>query len=256
MGRRAASEWAVTGDRHRQHRPAGGGTDAAQKSGARVDRMMFYTHGDPGGIQIGTSFLSVSGLRRFAGKGFEDLFTPGADVSIPGCKVPRPVARIGQGCADSKMGRSSWRRSRRSSSSREGVRVHGWDLNARGLPGIGVNYIRFWDGGNHWYAFIKKGESKSRLAMGNTLSTPVGMWVIYGTAVDSDCWFTSDGKVRRRPASSIRDGANGRWRPIGSGSRGTTVALSNGTCPSMTGIRPGSQAMIIRSEPGRCRTMR
>ena len=172
---------------------------------------MFYTHGDPGGIRLGRTYLTASKLRKFAGKGFEDLFNP-ADVAIPGCRVAAVKAGcdIGREFADRNNGLVFLMTFAETFLFKGGGQVHGWDSDARGLPGTGVNYLRWWDGGIYWYAFIDKGGTRRRLATGNKLSTPMGVWIISGTAGDFDYWFTGNGEVVRRFAADVD--ARGKWK--------------------------------------------
>jgi len=64
-------------------------------AGTKVDRMLFYTHGDPGGAKFGLGYLTTNRLRsEFTGKGFDLVFSPGARVFFPACDL----ADIKSGC--------------------------------------------------------------------------------------------------------------------------------------------------------------
>src|SRR5262249_4617480 len=50
-----------------------------KSTGVKVDRMLFYTHGDPGGVHFGSGVLTAKRLdTEFGGKDCDFVFAPGA----------------------------------------------------------------------------------------------------------------------------------------------------------------------------------
>jgi hypothetical protein len=62
--------------------------DGLRSSGVKLDQLRITTHGRSGLIVFGTDPLISANIGpRLAGRGYEDLFAPGANVYLDGCNV-------------------------------------------------------------------------------------------------------------------------------------------------------------------------
>ncbi len=188
-----------------------------KSAGARIDRMLFYTHGAPGSLALGTSFLTANDIRsEFAGKGFEDLFTPGAHVFLPGCEIAAVKEGCGpsSACWDTDNGLVFLLTFAKTFLFKGGGRVAGWDSNGRAgflFPEPKMYHLV----GEVYYAYINKGGTRSRIAAGRERSSPEGVWEV---SLSNDNQkrvyvFTDNTQVRYEFASG-KD-ARGTWKMQG-----------------------------------------
>lgn len=169
-----------------------------------IERLVIETHGNPGVIYLGADTLDVTKLKEFNGQGFEGMFAENARVFLNGCNI----AKTGHDCGGSSCvitnGRDLLRElaiifliksgGRVGASTSLGTVWGGFSDKVYHLPGFETD-----KSGPHWetsdtvYAYIKKGSSKVRIAVGNELSTPVMNWKVFA---DGKTWyykFTTDG---------------------------------------------------------------
>lgn len=69
--------------------------DAMKTNNVRLERLLVTTHGSPGSISFGGQSLSVANIGWVTGRGYEDLFEPGARVFLDGCNVAEGAAGSG-----------------------------------------------------------------------------------------------------------------------------------------------------------------
>jgi hypothetical protein len=151
--------------------------------GTKIDRMVIESHGRPGAVFLGKDTLSSTSLIRLKGQGHEDLFEANARVLLNGCNV-----------AENAVGRQFLLDLARLFLFKGGGRVGGG--TAKGYTEIGSDKV-FHLTGTQVYAYINKGGTKTRIAVGTELSSPVGQWKV--TVVGDDVYFyffDKDGTVR------------------------------------------------------------
>ncbi len=225
MGKRRAGELNATAI------PAGSVSDLKTQfqrlkdRGAKVDRMLFYAHGDPGGVKFGLGYLTAKILESdFAGAGFEQLFMPGARVFFPSCDL----ADVKAGCQwptdacyktdNGPVFLLSFAKTLLSRGGRVGAsNTAGWGFPLWGSKIYHVNWLS-----ETYYALVRLGGGNVRLASGSETDDPAfGSWKV---EIGSKSWtydFRTDGTLARfEPEDSSfwtwsapsQAGPRGRWR--------------------------------------------
>jgi hypothetical protein len=194
-----------------------------RNDGILIDRMQFVTHGNAGGIYFGNDRFDAHVMAsQFVGQGFEDLFVPGAHVFCHGCNV-----------ADHDFGCSYGELVKPGGFEACSNLVHGPDLGRTfllkfaqvflykaggrvgastsvGLPINPFNHkvYHFW--GDTVYAYISRGGQRLRIAVGDEMSTPGGMWLV-ATEHHNYLYFFDDDSVRWEDDDTDAEG-HGTWR--------------------------------------------
>lgn len=195
----------------------------------KISRLVIETHGTPGAMKFGSDRLEVTKLSEFRGQGFEDLFEDNARIFLNGCNI----AKIGHDCSGTSCvvnnGREFLREFARIFLIKSGGRVgastslgtvfKGISDKVFHLPGFEVD-----GSGVHWedsktiYAYINKGGSKVRIAVGQELSTPVKSWKVVADGKDWLYDFTSVGgnKVSYEDTAIFNSqSGKGTWQIVG-----------------------------------------
>jgi hypothetical protein len=188
-----------------------------KSAGGRIDQMLVYTHGAPGALILGTDWVNANSIRNhLGGNGFEDLFTPGARVFLPGCEIAAVKAGCGpsSACWNTDNGLDFLLTFAKTLLFKGGGRVGGWDSAGRSgflFPEPKMYHLV----GEVYYAYINQGGTRSRIAAGRERSSPEGVWEV---SVSNDSRkrlyvFTKDAQVRYKFASG-KD-ARGTWKMQG-----------------------------------------
>jgi len=197
---------------------------ALLKSGAKIDRLLFYTHGEPGRILLGTSYLTPSGVYSLAGKGFEHLFLPDARINFDGCNIAevKKGCEVGTACASTDNGAVFLTAVAKTFLFKAGGRVVGWDSPGWGFSKFGGSVMHHWNG-TATYVFISKGGSQIRYAVGRQeRPDPLGRWEV---EIDKQIFyyrFDRPDKVGFTDRSKYRSGSSaplgkGTWKMGGTG---------------------------------------
>lgn len=150
-----------------------------RNAGVPVAEMRFFTHGEQGTIFFGDESLTASDiLSSLTGNGFEDLFAPGARVEFDGCNV----AEVKEGCegeapcAMTDNGPRFLATFARTLLFKGGGSTHGSTSAGWVVPHFGTEIHH---SSGHWvHAFIKRGATDVRLAAGDEVPSPAGIWVV------------------------------------------------------------------------------
>jgi hypothetical protein len=192
--------------------------DELMSSKARIDELLFYTHGEPGTIFLGTSALMSQGVREFAGRGYEDLFAPGAEIFFSGCKV----AAVKDGCDDAlndcyftDNGAVFLQAVASTFLFKGGGRAGAYASTGFTIAWVADRSIHHADRVQYW-AIVKPGNKNARLAIGKELSSPEGLWRVYMDGNDYPLYykFYADNTVeysRRLEAYSTSDWPGKDW---------------------------------------------
>jgi hypothetical protein len=197
---------------------------ALLKSGAKIDRLLFYTHGEPGVIFLGTSNLTSSGVYSLAGKGFEHLFLPDARINFDGCNIAevKKGCEVGTACANTDNGAVFLTAVAKTFLFKAGGRVVGWDSAGWGFSRFGGSVMHHWNG-NATHVFINNGGSQIRYAVGRQeRPNPLGRWEV---EVDKQIFyyrFDQPNKVGYTDKNKYRAGVStplgkGTWKMDGTG---------------------------------------
>jgi len=158
--------------------------DGARQQGLRIDELYFVTHGHPGVLFFGNDYLSVQTLRsKFAGKGFENLFNPGALVHFVGCEV----AKVVKDCEDWVLNSADPKCTVDGNGSmflltfaqifltKAGGSADGWTTTGYTAPALGGSEV-YHPMGQHVYIYMKRGGSRWRFAVGSKVAPSVNQW--------------------------------------------------------------------------------
>jgi hypothetical protein len=141
----------------------------------QIDKMIVYTHGDPGSIIFGTSVLTARRLTSdFSGGGFESLFSPGALVLLYGCNVAAIKANCGlpAACSETENG-VVFLRSFAQTFLKKGGRITGNTAKGIAIPMLSTTPRH--PGGTDVHAIVnpnQKAYGGVRMAIGDELSRP------------------------------------------------------------------------------------
>lgn len=150
-------------------------------SGVRIDRLLFYTHGEPGTIFFGTdTLLSTNVASEFAGNGFEDLFLPHARINFDGCNVAsvKEGCEVGKNCSKTDNGTVFLTSVAKTFLFKGGGRAVGWTSNGFGFPSLGGSVMHHFSG-TAVHIFVSKGGSRTRIGVGRVeMWSPLGWWEV------------------------------------------------------------------------------
>lgn len=140
-------------------------------NGVKIANMVTVTHGGSGNIWLGQEPLNGDTVSiTLTGQGFDDLFDPGGHIFIKGCWIAA-TGEPGSGIYD---GRELLKALARVFLQKGGGRVGGSDS-------VGVNFF----GGRMYqpfgmiiYAYINRGGTKIRIAVGGEVGDPGGKWKV------------------------------------------------------------------------------
>jgi hypothetical protein len=187
-----------------------------KNSGARIDRLLFYTHGEPGVIFLGTSVLTSTGVMTdLGGKGFEHLFLPDAQIYFDGCNIAavKNGCEVGKACSSTDNGAVFLTAVAKALLFKAGGRVVGWDSAGWGFSRFGGSVMHHWNG-TATHVFINKGGSRIRYAVGRQeRSDPLGRWEV---EIDKQIFyyrFDPPNKVGFTDRSKYRAGIL-KWTPL------------------------------------------
>ena len=159
---------------------------AAVDRGQRIDELIFVTHGGPGWLRFGrpAEHLNTHILRQdFAGKGFENLFNPGAQVHFVGCEVAavtedcddvRPDS-AGPLCTIDGHGSMFLLTFAQIFLTKAGGSADGWTTTGYTAPALGGSEV-YHRTGQHVYIYMKRGGSRWRFAVGSKVAPSVNQW--------------------------------------------------------------------------------
>lgn len=195
----------------------------------KISRLVIETHGTPGAIKFGTDKLEVTKLSEFRGQGYEGLFEDNARIFLNGCNI----AKTGHDCSGSSCvtsnGRDFLREFAKIFLVKSGGRVGASTSLGTVFKGISDKVFHFPgiekdNGGVYWesnktiYAYINKGGSKVRIAVGQELSTPVKSWKVIADGKDWLYDFTSlSGNKVSYEDTAFFNSKNGKgtWQIVG-----------------------------------------
>ncbi len=200
--------------------------DQLNRKRARISTLLFYFHGDPGVVTVGSDFLNAARMRsKFAGKGFEHLFSPAADVLFPSCKL----AAVDEGSYyDPDLlfrnnGLIFLRTFAQIFLFNGGGRVGGFAsdgyANSQGYgSSVWGKPWRVWrmSAVYPYYAYISSGGIRTRWTAGAETDTPIGLWIVKIGSVTRFYEFNNENKVIASPyAPPYGPTENGTWRMTG-----------------------------------------
>jgi hypothetical protein len=209
----------------------------ARQNGVKIDRLYFVTHGGAGWIGFGKDLLTVHAMRNeLAGKGFEELFNPGAQVHFDGCEV----AEMAKGCEDWVPDPASLKCTVGGNGElflltfaqifliKAGGSASAWTSKGFGFPVLGGDVIHHLTG-QHIYLYMRRGGSRWRFAVGRKVVPSKNQWwkvwsrgdqgkeevYYYQFHPPSVYWFSEKQYLGRSENDPSRDpgmvGQGGRW---------------------------------------------
>ena len=176
--------------------------------GTSIHRMIVVTHGNPGKIRFASSYLFAEGIiKLLSGRGFENLFQPGARVEFQGCSL----AKIPDGCylGDCALTENglvfldTFARTLLTN----GGRVSAWDSTGYSFRIIGTGDHHF--NGSIHHIINKRGRRNTRYAIGSEEASPVGWWTVSVNKTSYEYQFFDTYTVK--------------FRTIGGGEKGSGV---------------------------------
>jgi hypothetical protein len=146
--------------------------------GVTASQMQFDTHGSPGTAWFGADPFNASVIQsQFVGNGFEDLFSPGARVFFSGCNIADNNGCSAGACPVGDVGRNFLMTFAKTFLFKAGGRVGA--STSLGLPTLAPwtnKVFHLW--GDTIYAYINRGGTRVRIAVGTPLSSPAGDWKV------------------------------------------------------------------------------
>jgi Domain of unknown function (DUF4347) len=131
--------------------------------GVLIDRLVVDTHGKPGGIWFGDDLLTTPLVQGMKLNGYESLFAPDARIFFQGCNV-----------AAEDTGRKFLEAVALTFLFKGGGRAGGCTTTGHVYPDL--SYKTFFFTLDAVYAYVRRGGTRVRIAVGMELDWPVGQW--------------------------------------------------------------------------------
>ena len=179
----------------------------------KIARLDISSHGAPGVLDFRGDQLDSTNLMKFKGKGFEDLFDVDARILIYGCNVAGVGKDPRNPYARESNGREFLTEVARVFLFKGGGRVIGSTKITTTVPLLGKTYFP-----DNVTVLIKKGGTNTRIAAGDQLTRPDGVWLVKAYGLTYIYQFTYQGdRVKWTLAKSLFEDetGEGRWSRVG-----------------------------------------
>jgi hypothetical protein len=162
-----------------------------------IGRLLFYTHGDAGGVSFPDSLVQARHLPSdYVGKGFENLFAPDAEIIFYGCWIAgtKPGCETGK-CSVTDNGPVFLTAVAKTFLFKAGGRVTAWKDEGWAYPSLGGSVIHH-NAKDAVYVYINRGGTRTRLAAGVQIRSFAGLMWDVGVKSNDEKYLYSFGEQK------------------------------------------------------------